>query len=160
MRRGKPLRIPELRCCEIFMDDIKERIKEYAILLDATIEEGDLVDFVVDEVVDRALVYTNRYQFVTYYEEQLAELEGEEALDEYVIVPIPLALERILGRTVVNVFKQSSAGNKISSLSDNGQSVTYADVNEFLSKDDEDVFKGCTAMLNKFRVPTVVENTR
>lgn len=110
------------------------RIKEYAKLLNDKIEDGDLLDFVTLEVKDRILVYLN-----------------DETLDT--------KLERIVARIVSGVFTESLESkdgeleHNISSISDNGQTISYSDkVKSYLvSTDDSELFSGFSKLLAPYR---------
>ena len=110
------------------------RIKEYAKLLNDKIEDGDLLDFVTLEVKDRVLVYLN-----------------DEVLDT--------KLERIVARIVSGVFTESLQSkdgeleHNISSVSDNGQTISYSDkVKSYLvSTDDSELFSGFSKLLAPYR---------
>ena len=110
------------------------RIKEYAKLLNDKIEDGDLLDFVTLEVKDRVLVYLN-----------------DEVLDT--------KLERIVARIVSGVFTESLESkdgeleHNISSVSDNGQTISYSDkVKSYLiSTDDSELFSGFSKLLAPYR---------
>ena len=110
------------------------RIKDYAKLLNNKIEDGDLLDFVVLEVIDRVLIYLN-----------------DKELDQ--------RLERIVARIVSGVFTESAESqsgdlaHNISSISDNGQSISYSDkVKSYLiSADDTELFGGFSKLLAPYR---------
>ena len=110
------------------------RIKEYAKILNDKIEDGDLLDFVTLEVKDRVLVYLN-----------------DEVLDT--------KLERIVARIVSGVFTESLESkdgeleHNISSVSDNGQTISYSDkVKSYLvSTDDTELFSGFSKLLAPYR---------
>ena len=110
------------------------RIKEYAKLLNDKIKDGDLLDFVTLEVKDRVLVYLN-----------------DEVLDT--------KLERIVARIVSGVFTESLESkdgeleHNISSVSDNGQTISYSDkVKSYLvSTDDSELFSGFSKLLAPYR---------
>ena len=110
------------------------RIKEYAKLLNDKIEDGDLLDFVTLEVKDRVFVYLN-----------------DEVLDT--------KLERIVARIVSGVFTESLESkdgeleHNISSVSDNGQTISYSDkVKSYLvSTDDSELFSGFSKLLAPYR---------
>ena len=110
------------------------RIKEYAKLLNNKIEDGDLLDFVTLEVKDRVLVYLN-----------------DDELDT--------KLERIVARIVSGIFMESleskngELAHNISSVSDNGQTVSYSDkVKSYLvSTDDSELFSGFSKLLAPYR---------
>ena len=110
------------------------RIKEYAKLLNDKIEDGDLLDFVTLEVKDRVLVYLN-----------------DDELDA--------KLERIVARIISGVFTESLESkdgeleHNISSVSDNGQTISYSDkVKSYLvSTDDSELFSGFSKLLAPYR---------
>ena len=110
------------------------RIKTYAKLLNSRIEDGELLDFVTLEVLDRVLVYLN-----------------DDALDQ--------KLERIVARIVSGVFAESQESSdgelshNISSISDNGQTISYSEkVKSYLvSTDDEELFSGFSKLLAPYR---------
>ncbi len=110
------------------------RIKNYAKLLNSKIEDGELLDFVTLEVLDRVLVYLN-----------------DNTLDQ--------KLERIVARIVSGVFAESQESSdgelshNISSISDNGQTISYSEkVKSYLvSTDDEELFSGFSKLLAPYR---------
>ena len=110
------------------------RIKTYAKLLNSRIEDGELLDFVTLEVLDRVLVYLN-----------------DNTLDQ--------RLERIVARIVSGVFAESQESSdgelshNISSISDNGQTISYSEkVKSYLvSTDDEELFSGFSKLLAPYR---------
>ena len=110
------------------------RIKNYAKLLNSRIEDGELLDFVTLEVLDRVLVYLN-----------------DSTLDR--------KLERIVARIVSGVFAESQESSdgelshNISSISDNGQTISYSEkVKSYLvSTDDEELFSGFSKLLAPYR---------
>ena len=110
------------------------RIKTYAKLLNNRLEDGELLDFVTLEVLDRVLVYLN-----------------DNTLDQ--------KLERIVARIVSGVFAESQESSdgelshNISSISDNGQTISYSEkVKSYLvSTDDEELFSGFSKLLAPYR---------
>ena len=110
------------------------RIKTYAKLLNNKIEDCDLLDFVTLEVMDRVLVYLN-----------------DRKLDQ--------RLERIVARIVSGVFagslenKDGELAHDISSVSDNGQTISYSDkVKSYLvATDDTELFSGFSKLLAPYR---------
>lgn len=154
------------------MDDIIRRIKDYLLTINPELIDDEFLDFVIKEVVDRALLYMNRQQLVAGYERFL---EGKYYPGDYYvdvtgtdqpILPIPTELERGLARVVSLSYKTVLDNVKndttaIKSIQDNGQSITYGDsvVNYLSSKEDADIFSSIKVLLDKFRIPTIVENT-
>lgn len=156
------------------MEDIIARIKGYVLVISPELVDDNYLDFVIEEVVDRALLYMNRAQLVAGYKRFTGNNSTYYSSDYYVdatgtdqpILPIPTELERPLARIVVGSYKTvadsvSNDTTAIKSIQDNGQSITYGDnVASYLSsKEDSDIFSSITKLLDKFRIPTIVENT-
>ena len=153
------------------MDNVAKRIKEYALMFNPNLEDNALLVLIVKDVMNRALIYTNRLQLVREYEEYLLnknDIDGLDATYDYddgVIVPtlpIPVELETVLATVVVGVFRTVATRNvstngAIKSISDNGQSITYGDqmANFLNSSKESDVFAGSLSILDKFRLPSI-----
>lgn len=150
------------------MDEVIGKIKEYVIALCPELEEDSNIDFIISDVIDRFLAYTNRQQLVAGYERFLT---GDYYDSDYIvdvtgerlpILPIPVELERTLARVVVSSFKGIKgllADSKgIKSISDNGQSISYGDYIEsyFNSKEDDDIFGSAKTIIDRYRIPTIV----
>ncbi len=139
------------------MDEISTSIKDYALTIDTTLDEDDeLLDFVVESVIDRALIYTNRYQLVEDYEE-----------DNTNTSPIPTQLERVLAEVVIRTYRTIAERNEadnyaVKSIKDNGQEVTYSDqLKSYLNGSrDTDIFVGAEETLKRFRLPDIIEHTK
>lgn len=138
------------------MEEQIETIKEYALILNPNITNDELLDFVANSVVDRALIYMNRKQ-----------LDDEDVTDFYdegdAPSELPTELERVLAEVVVgayrNVTELDSKDRAVSSISDNGQSITYGEkMSSYLNSDESDIFSNSVKLLNKYRLPTIVEN--
>lgn len=100
----------------------------------------DLLTYVINEVYDRTLIYLNK-----------------TSLDEN--------LERIVARIVSGIFNQTfnsststTSDMAISSISDNGQSVSFSNqVKNYLSStDDNELFAGFSKLLAPYRRINVV----
>ena len=119
-------------------NDQKQQIEQYAKQLNSNIPEpGDAtLDFIVDEVADRVMIYLNAND----------------------VNPV---LNRVLARIVVGIYNKAQAEmnttggaeREIKQISDNGQSVTYGDEakNYLASATDEDIFSGFEAILKRYR---------
>lgn len=158
------------------MDEIKARIKAYAILIRPDLEDKeDLLEMTINEVVDRVLIYTNREQLVRQYEEDVVNYPIADKTDtsetyytfwkEYNAYPIPPQLERSIARTVVDTIKTFEAGfegREVKSMSDLQQSVTFGDeVKSYLAtRNDVEILLGLQPLLDKFRIPSIVGNLR
>lgn len=152
------------------MDEVVERIKAYALVIDPDLSDNEVLEQIVREVVDRVLIYTNRYQLVSGYEKFLKGeyYEGNYTVDvdgnRLPILPIPIELERSIAKVVVSSYKGidklvNSENPEIRSISDNGQSITYGEYvgNYFSSKDDSDIFASTKNILDNFRIPVIVK---
>lgn len=132
------------------MDEVIANIKKYLNIINKNIEtiEKDnkgLVDFAIDEVIDRTQLYLN-------------------------CETIPAKLERILAGVVNNGLKKclkdieiskedsSAVDQVVSSISDNGQSISYANevTNYFTTASDEELFTGFSSLLSRYRRIKVV----
>lgn len=132
------------------MDDTIAKIKEYLKIINPTIDSIEtsnkgLIDFAIGEILDRVQLY----------------LCSET---------IPTKLERILAKVVNNGLKKclkdielskednSAVDQAVSSISDNGQSINYANevTKYFTTASDEELFTGFTALLNRYRRVKVV----
>ena len=132
------------------MDEFNAKIKAYLNVINKKIDEIEqnnegLIDFVIGEVTDRILLYLN----------------GDT---------IPAKIERIVANIVntgltrcLNTIERTKEGTvdvdrAISSVSDNGQSISYANevTRYFTTASDDELFTGCTALLNRYRRVKVV----
>ena len=120
-----------------------DRIKEYVKTIDTAAADDSanaLLEYVINEVVDRVLLYLN-----------------DAALDE--------ALERVVARIVSGIFNQTTnskdstqSDSAISSVSDNGQSVSFSnEVKNYLATtEDNELFAGFSKLLARYRRINVV----
>mgnify|MGYP001152138096 CR=1 FL=1 len=154
------------------MDDIIDRIKGYVLIVDSTLVDNDLLDFMVSGVIDRVLAYTNRQQLVVGYKDFLSGdyYNSNYYLDrdgvEQPILPIPTELERAIASAIVGAYRTQVNSNtettgNVTQMSDNGQSISYGDglATYFTSKSDAEIFSGIKSILDNFRIPTIVETT-
>lgn len=123
-------------------EDQRARIKNYIKAINKTVvsEDEALLDAVLGEVADRVMLYLNDTK-------------------------IDSKLEHVIARIASGVFNQSrteSAGGAptmaISSVSDNGQSVSYSsEVQRYLtSATDQELFTGFEQLLKRYRRINVV----
>ena len=135
------------------MDETKAKIKQYLKIINANIDEVDqtntgLLDFVIGETLDRVQLYLSCETIPAKLERILAN-----------IVNTGLArCLKTLERTKNNVADVDRA---ISSVSDNGQSVSYANevTRYFTTASDDELFTGFTALLSRYRRVKVVYPT-
>lgn len=149
------------------MDAVIARIKAYTLVINPDLEDNDFLDFVVNDIIDRALVYMNRDQLVDQYIEDLTDYP--DLTDDFwkgYSYPIPPRVERSLASVVVGAYKTVSERNSnttgaISSVSDNGQSVSYRNevANYLSSSDDAEVFSGTLRLLRRYVLPTIIRDT-
>jgi hypothetical protein len=157
------------------MDEIKNSILEKVLIINSDLsEDDDVLNLVIDEVVDRVLTYTNRYQLIRDYEEDVEDYPITDKSDtdetyylfwkKYTAYPIPTQLVLPIARVVNQTYKtyqDSTDAKEIKSISDGNQSITFGDSLEsyMANKDDEEVLMGLRNLLNNFRIPTIVEST-
>lgn len=118
------------------MEELKNNVKKYLEIINSKYDEFDaeFIDFIIDETLDRISLYLNSET-------------------------IPNKLERIIAGVVNNGLSKFNAENLvITSLSDNGQSITFANEVKkyFSSSSDEELFTGFTSLLNRYRRIKVV----
>ena len=112
------------------MEKSIEKIKQYVLKLKPDFKN---IDFEVEEMVDRVILYTK-------------------------MTAIPLELERILAKTIVSLAKDkeylsSEETGEISSVSDNGQSISFKDKSKSrtIRETDLDILDGIREILDKYR---------
>lgn len=123
-------------------EDQRARIKNYVKAINKTVlgEDEALLDAVLGEVADRVMLYLNDTK-------------------------IDSKLEHVIARIASGVFNQSRTESTsgaptmaISSVSDNGQSVSYSsEVQRYLtSATDQELFTGFEQLLKRYRRINVV----
>ena len=120
-----------------------DRIKGYVKVIDNAASDASanaLLEYCINEVYDRVLLYLN-----------------DITLDE--------ALERVVARIVSGIFNQTTnsktsteSDQAISSVSDNGQSVSFSnEVKNYLATtEDNELFAGFSKLLARYRRINVV----
>ena len=121
-----------------------ERIESYTKIVQTIAEsDSDLLTFAVEEILDRVRLYLNR--------------------DD-----VPVLVERPLAKTVGSIFNKykntnaiDSDDREISSMSDNGQSISYSNsIKQYLTtSSDEELFTGVESLLKRYRRLNFVGNT-
>ena len=134
------------------MEDIKQRIIEYVEIYDSSITDNDYLKLVVDDVINRFVIYTNRLQLLD---------EDKDNYDEV----IPEIIETSLAQVVVGVHKSvkelvDADSNKATKLKDGQQEITYGEgLQQFLSSaSDSDIFLSVRDLMNNFRLLKVVSD--
>jgi K+ transporter len=124
---------------------MEERIRGYLQVLNPNLLnlDDDVINFTIAEVKDRVLLYLNRED-------------------------IPQNIERVLARVINNglmkvekdreLAQNNEVNRAISSISDNGQSVSYSNevTNYFANAKDNELFTGFESLLSRYRRVTVV----
>lgn len=160
----------------IAMDAIVARIKAYVLIVNTTLTDDAFLDFMIEDVVQRAMIYMNRFNLVLQYEEDVVTypitdktLKTEtyyEYWKAYRSIPIPSPLERPLASTVVSVFKTATNKNTadvgaVKSAEDKGQKVSYSEqiASYMNTAGDSEIFSGTTKLMDKFRLINSIGTT-
>lgn len=125
------------------MEDFISKIKDYLAIINENIKDIDekLIDFATLEVIDRVKLYLRRDDIET------------------------LNIERMLAQIINNGLKKSikemgtlEPNRAINSISDNGQSISYANVitNYFTTASDNEMFTGFSSVMARYRRVKVV----
>lgn len=126
------------------MDDRIAKIKKYLEILNKNIKDIDesVISFTIGEVIDRVQLYLRRED-------------------------IPEKLERILANVINTGIKKAikdidnlEPDRAINSISDNGQSISYANAitNYFTVASDNELFSGFTSVMARYRRIKVVNS--
>ena len=132
------------------MDGIIAKIKEYLKIINKnidTIEKDNkgLLDFAIGEVLDRVQLYLNSETIPTKLERILANI-------------VNTGLKKCLKEIEISNEDNTAVDQVVTSISDNGQSITYANevTKYFTSVSDEELFTGFTSLLSRYRRVKVV----
>ena len=132
------------------MDELNAKIKEFLKILIDNFDEIDqnnvgLFDFVIGEVIDRVLIYLNSDTIPEKLERILANV-------------VNTGLTRCLKAIERTKEGTADVDRAVSSISDNGQSISYANevTRYFTTANDEELFMGVTGLLNRYRRVKVV----
>lgn len=132
------------------MDDMNATIKGYLKILNKgfdVIEQDNegLIDFVIGEVADRVMLYLNSGDVPEKLWRVLANI-------------VNTGLTRCLKTIDVTKEGATDVDRAIASISDNGQSISYAnEVTKYFSTvSDEELFTGFAPLLARYRRVTVV----
>ena len=124
------------------MDEIIAKIKEYLHIINPSLDvTSDLTNFVIGEVLDRVQLYLNSDTIPTRLERILANIVNTG-----------------LAKANASISNGGDVDQAVKSISDNGQSITYADgvKQYFTATSDEELFSGFTALLSRYRRVKVV----
>lgn len=132
------------------MDAMIATIKSYLRIVNKNVDvieqdnEG-LIDFVIGEVADRVMLYLNSEHIPSKLERVLANI-------------VNTGLTRCLKTIELTKEGAMDVDRVIASVSDNGQSISYANevTRYFTTASDEELFTGFTALLSRYRRVKVV----
>ena len=126
-------------------DAQKETIKSYVLIIKPDHTNSELADFIIESVVERAVIYMNR--------------QNLDAADQ-----LPKQTERVLAEVVANLLKKQEdpTTDRISSgikrLKDNGQEIEFsAETSHLQSTLDDSIFLGVSSTLDRFKLGNVVQ---
>lgn len=132
------------------MDEIIANVKKYLKIINKNIdniekENEGLVDFAIGEVLDRVQLYLNSETIPTKLERMLANV-------------VDTGLRKCLKKIKISKEDNTAVDQAISSISDNGQSISYANevTKYFTTATDEELFTGFSALLSRYRRIKVV----
>ena len=132
------------------MDEQINRIKEYLCVLNQALDTIEynhigLIDFIILEVIDRVCLFLNRKDVPKRLERIIANIVNTN---------LGKALAIIDNDDAISPMPEQA----ISSISDNGQSISYTNEVKryFTSATDEEVFAGFTSLLSRYRRVSVV----
>ena len=121
------------------------RIKAYIHIINPSVEDDDLLNFCINEVGDRVQLYLNSDKVPTIIERILANV-------------INTGLKKCLKEIEISSEGTYAVDQAINSVSDNGQSISYANqvTNYFTTVSDEELFTGFSDLLSRYRRVKVV----
>lgn len=132
------------------MDDIIANIKKYLKIINKNIddiekENAGLVDFAIEEILDRVQLYLNSETIPTKLERILANI-------------VNTGLKKCLKEIEISNEDSTAVDQVVTSISDNGQSISYANevTKYFTTASDEELFTGFTSLLSRYRRIKVV----
>ncbi len=132
------------------MDEIIANVKKYLKIINKNIdniekENEGLVDFAINEVLDRVQLYLNSDTIPTKLERILANIVNN-------------GLKRCLKEIEISKEDNTAVDQVVTSISDNGQSISYVNevTNYFTTVSDEELFTGFSGLLSRYRRIKVV----
>ena len=125
------------------IDDFIEAVKEAVKVINQTATDDTLLQFVVEEIVDRVLIYLN--------------YGVDDEIDERLTKVVARIASGIFNQTMANV-NNAGTESAVSSMTDNGQSISYANQtkNYLASVEDGELFGGFAKLLAPYRRINVV----
>lgn len=132
------------------MDEIIASIKKYLKIINKNIDEIEkdnegLVDFAIEEVLDRVQLYLNSDIIPTKLERILANIVNN-------------GLKKCLKEIEISKEDDTAVDQVVTNISDNGQSISYANevTKYFTTSSDEELFTGFATLLSRYRRIKVV----
>ena len=132
------------------MDEINAKIKTYLKIVNKNVDEIEqnsegLIDLVIGEVIDRVMLYLNSDKIPAQLERILTNIVNTGLT----------RCQKTIERTKEGALDVDRA---VSSISDNGQSISYANevTRYFTTATDDELFTGFTALLSRYRRVKVV----
>ena len=132
------------------MDDIIANVKKYLKIINKNVDKIEkdnegLLDFVINEVLDRVQLYLNSDTIPTKLERILANI-------------VNTGLKKCLKDITISSEDNTAVDQVVTSISDNGQSISYANevTKYFTTVSDEELFTGFTGLLSRYRRVKVV----
>lgn len=132
------------------MDEIIASIKKYLKIINKNIDEIEkdnkgLVDFAIEEVLDRVQLYLNSDIIPTKLERILANIVNN-------------GLKKCLKEIDISQEDDTAVDQVVTNISDNGQSISYANevIKYFTTSSDEELFTGFATLLSRYRRIKVV----
>lgn len=132
------------------MDEMNATVKEYLKIVNKNVDvieqnNNGLIDFVIGEVADRVMLYLNSENVPAKLWRVLANI-------------VNTGLTRCLKTIEVTKEGATDVDRAITGVSDNGQSVSYANevTKYFSTASDEELFTGFTTLLSRYRRVKVV----
>lgn len=129
------------------MEQTIEQIKSYLKILNPNITSVDdeLVTFAIEEVLDRVSLYLNSDTIPTKLNRILAQI-------------VNTGLKKCLKDIEISKEDNTAVDQVITSISDNGQSISYANevTKYFTTTTDEELFSGFSTLISRYRRIKVV----
>lgn len=132
------------------MDKTIANIKNYLNIINPNIkvidnENNGLIDFAINEVLDRVQLYLNSNTIPEKIERILANIVNN-------------GIKRALKNIAMTSEDITATEQVITNISDNGQSIAYANevMKYFSTASDEELFTGFTSLLARYRRIKVV----
>lgn len=129
---------------------VQTRIKTYLGIINDHLQaietaHAGLIDFCIDEVIDRVSLYLNSETIPTKVERILANIVNN-------------GLKKCLKEFAITSDDNTAIDQAISSISDNGQSISYSNevTKYFTTASDEELFGGFSTLLSRYRRIKVV----